>query len=271
MERIKILPVIAALAALVPTPALVWGQAGHRIIGQLGSERIDGKTCAEIERIIDNESLAEAATFADEQKSNPDPFWQETASPWHYVTVPEGKTYAEVGAPPEGDAYTALQRFTATLRDPSASKADKAVALRFIIHIVGDLHQPMHVGNGTDRGGNDERVMFFGKSTNLHSIWDSALIDGQNLSFTEYAARLDRRITPQLTIAWWDPNPLTWIAESAKARAAAYPNASEGATPNLGYSYQFEQLPTVELRLEQGGVRLAAYLDSIWQSDTRWN
>lgn len=168
----KFILAAALLTALLPSPVLAWGQNGHRIIGQLAEERIDGKTRAEIEQIIGKESLAEAATFADEERSNPAPFWQKEASPWHYVTVPAGQNYSDVGAPEEGDAFSALQKFTATLRDPNASKADKAVALRFVVHIVGDLHQPLHVGDGTDRGGNDLKVKFFGKSTNLHSVWD---------------------------------------------------------------------------------------------------
>ena len=260
----KTLLAVAAFALTLPTPVLAWGQTGHRVIGKLAEERLDAKTRAEIEKIIGTESLAEAATFADEERSNPAPFWQKEASPWHYVTVPAGKSYSEVGAPTEGDAYTALQRFTATLRDPDASQADKAIALRFIVHIVGDLHQPLHAGDGTDHGGNDVKVDYFGQSTNLHSVWDSALLDSENLSFTEFAARLDRRITPDQTIDWWNADPLVWIAESAAIRPNIYPAAKTDKRPQLSYVYQYQHLPIAEQRLEQAGVRLAAYLDSIW-------
>lgn len=87
-----------------------------------------------------------------------------TAGPRHYVSVPEGKTYVEVGAPDEGDAVTALEQFTNTLKDPSATTDEKRLALQFIVHIIGDLHQPLHAGNGTDRGGNDVKVRFSGKT-----------------------------------------------------------------------------------------------------------
>lgn len=261
----KTLLAVAAFALTVPTPVLAWGQTGHRVIGKLAEERLDAKTRAEIEKIIGTESLAEAATFADEERSNPAPFWQTEASPWHYVTVPAGKSYSEVGAPTEGDAYTALQRFTATLRDRGASQEDKAIALRFIVHIVGDLHQPLHAGDGTDRGGNDVKVDYFGQSTNLHSVWDSALLDSEHLSFTEFAARLDRRITPDLTIEWWNADPMVWIAESAVIRPAIYPSAEANKRTQLSYAYQYQHLPIAEERLEQAGVRLAAYLGSIWK------
>lgn len=252
---------LAASAALCQTsPAFAWGQLGHRVTGELAEERISGKTKAEIELILGEEDIAEASTWADEQRSNPAAFWQQEAGPYHYVTVPEGKTYADAGAPAEGDALTALSRFAETVRNPKASREEKALALRFIIHIVGDVHQPLHAGNGTDSGGNDVKVRWFGQETNLHSVWDSRMIEGQDLSYTEYTAWLGRQIEPAETIAWWEANPKVWIGESTQIRDTIYPQAAEGM-PTLGYSYQYQHLVTAELRLQQGGVRLAAYLD----------
>lgn len=256
------LPVIAA-ALVVPAPAHAWGQLGHRIVGELAGERISGKTRAEIALILGEESLAEASTWPDEQKSNPAPFWQEEADPFHYVTVPEGKAYADVGAPANGDALSALSRFAATVRDPAAKQADKALALRFIIHIVGDLHQPLHAGTGNDRGGNDVKLRWFGQETNLHTVWDTRMIEGKGLSYSEYSVWLGRRIGPDETIAWWTANPAVWVAESTALRDRIYPTTDD-ALPTLGYAYQFEHLAAAELRLQQGGVRLAAYLDQLF-------
>ena len=252
----------SALLALSSTPALAWGQNGHRIIGDIAQEKISGKTAAEIELILGVEDLAEASTWADEERSNPAAFWQKEAGPYHYVTVPRGKTYGEVGAPPEGDAITALRKFSETVRNPHASRKDKALALRFIIHIVGDLHQPLHAGDGADRGGNDVKVRWFGDETNLHSVWDTQMIEGQNLSYTEHADRLDRAIGPAEIIAWWKPDPLVWIAESTAIRATIYP-PNDAAPPSFSYGYQYQHLPTAERRLQQAGVRLAAYLDEL--------
>lgn len=252
-----------AAIALSAAPALAWGQNGHRIIGELAQEQISGRTQAEIALILGEEDLAQASTFADEQRSNPAVFWQREASPYHYVTVPRETTYSQASAPPEGDAVTALQRFSAVVRDEGASTEDKALALRFIIHIIGDLHQPLHAGDGTDKGGNDVKVRWFGESTNLHSVWDTRMIEAQNLSYTEYAARLARQIEPAETIAWWDANPRTWIAESTAIRDTIYP-AGSAATPSLGYDYQYQHLATAEQRLKQGGIRLAAYLDALF-------
>ncbi|MBH9538172.1 S1/P1 nuclease [Novosphingopyxis sp. YJ-S2-01] len=257
----------AALAVCIPSAAQAWGQTGHRVIGELADQRINGRTRAEIEIILGSEDLAEVSTWADEERSNPDAFWQEEAGPWHYVTVPAGRAYTEVGAPPEGDAFTALQRFTDTLRNPTASRKDKALALHFIVHIVGDLHQPLHNGNGADRGANDVRVTWFGDATNLHSVWDSRLIDSRNLSYSEYSNWLGRRITPEQTIEWWTFDPLVWIGESTAISDTIYPETDGSEPPRLGYAYQYKHLGTAERRLQQGGVRLAAYLDWVFAGE----
>lgn len=255
--RYLALAVFCVLSAL-PQPALAWGQLGHRVIGQIADERVSGRTRAEVLLTLGVEDLAEASTWPDEERSNPASFWQNDANPWHYVTVPDGMTYEEAGAPPEGDAATALARFTQTVRDRNAPAADRALALRFIIHLVGDLHQPLHVGNGTDRGGNDVAVRWFGEETNLHRLWDTQLIESKNLSYTEYARWLGRAIPPQWEIDWWTADPMVWIAESAEIRPSIYPQSADA---RLSWRYGYYYLPIAERRLQQGGVRLAAYLD----------
>jgi hypothetical protein len=252
--------ILALCFALASTQALAWGQNGHRVTGAIAEPLLSRKAKAAIAGILGNESLAEASTWADEMKSSPEPFWQSTANPWHWVTVPPGKTYAEVGAPPEGDAFTALKQFEATLRSPTATLAEKQLALRFTIHIIGDLHQPLHVGNGTDRGGNDKKVTFGRDETNLHSVWDGTLVDRQQLSYTEMTAFLTRRITPQLRREWSNKDPLVWISESAAIRDTIYP-----AEDRLSYRYAFNQQEILDQRLMQAGVRMAAYLNDLFK------
>jgi hypothetical protein len=262
MSIFRFLVLTFSLAA--SSPSWGWGNTGHRITGEIAQSRISGKTAAEIEMILGNQGLAEMATWPDEQRSNPQPFWQKDANPWHYVTLPDGKQPSEMVAPAEGDASTALARFAAIVRDRQKPRDERALALRFIIHIIGDLHQPLHVGNGSDRGGNDIKVTWFGEPSNLHSVWDSGIIERQGLSFTEYSSRLQQRLSAEQTIKWWDARTQTWIAESAALRDSLYPSPGEQPLA-LGYSYQYEHLPTVETRLLQSGVRIAAYLDALFQ------
>lgn len=249
---------IAAVAALVlsPSPALAWGKTGHRTIGAIADSHLSGIARAQIQQLIGVETLDEASTWPDEMRSNPDPFWRKTANPWHYVTV-GGFEYDR--APPEGDALEALKFFAKLIRDPRSTVGQRQLALRFIVHIVGDLHQPMHVGRPGDRGGNDVKVKWFGRDTNLHAVWDSALVDDMDLSFTELTARLRRHTTSTEVVSWWQVNPRVWISESAQVRETAYPKETD-----LSYDYVYKHTPMVELRLKQAGVRLAAYLNDLF-------
>lgn len=244
---------------LVAGQALGWGATGHRVAGQIAEEYLSPQARLAIEDVLGVETLAQASTWPDFMRADPDEFWQSTANPWHYVTVPPGKAYREVGAPEQGDAASALERFTEQLRDPESSAEERALALRFIVHIVGDLHQPLHVGNGEDRGGNDVDVTFFGEPTNLHRLWDSQMIDRRQLSFSEMAGWLAAEITPQDFHAWNTPDPLVWIEESAALRERIYPDGDE-----LGWSYSHEWARDIDLQLKKAGVRTAAYLNDLF-------
>lgn len=260
----KNIPVLLCLMLLaVPGPAAAWGPLGHRITGQLAQEHISPRTREAIERILGVEDLAEASTWPDDMRSDPSPFWQVTANPWHYVTVPGTERYQHSHAPAEGDAVTALRRFERVLRDPVARREDKALALRFTVHIIGDLHQPLHAGHGgekADKGGNEFRVSWFRRETNLHSVWDSDLPGHKGLSYTEYAAWLKRRLTSAQLREWRQTDPVVWIAESTALRDRLYPESRA----QLGYDYAYQQMPAVEQRLQMAGIRLAAYLDQVF-------
>jgi len=260
----KLITKLAAVAVLVAgvyaNEAQAWGQTGHRVTGEIAELYLNEDAKQAILAILDNETLAEASTYADEMRSNPDHFWQKVAGPFHYVTVPAGKKYADVGAPEQGDSVTALRQFTATLKDSDASKADKQLALRMIIHIIGDLHQPLHAGNGTDRGGNDVKVEFFWEDSNLHRVWDSGLIDRKQLSYTEWTKFLAPKISQEQAKAWHTTDPLVYIQESAEIRDTIYPEGER-----LSWQYLYDHTPTMTLRLQQAGVRIAAHLNEVFK------
>jgi hypothetical protein len=236
-----------------------WGQTAHRVTGAIAEQYLTDEARIAIQKILPGESLAEASTWADEMRSDPGVFWQKTASPWHYVTVPSGKRYGDIGAPKQGDAASALAGFRETLLDQKARKVDKQLALRFIVHLVGDLHQPLHSGNGTDRGGNDLKVTFMGKSSNLHRVWDSDLVNHQKLSYSEWVLWLNGKITESDVDSWSVTNPQVWIAESVEIRDTIYP-----ATRSVSWDYIYNNMPIVRKRLRQAGIRLAAYLNEIF-------
>lgn len=244
---------------LTSTFAHGWGQTGHRVTGALAEQWLSPAARAQVDAILGAETLARASTWPDEMRSSPHPFWQQTANPWHYVTVPPEQRYEDVQAPREGDAYTALRRFEETLRDREASLEVRQLALRFAVHIIGDLHQPLHVGNGRDRGGNQVRVRFFGEDSNLHRVWDSQIIDRQQLSYTEWMRWLSADIDGEQLRAWSSVDPQVWIDESATIRETIYPQGDD-----LSWEYGFEQLPVIRARLSQAGVRIAAWLNAVF-------
>lgn len=257
--------VMALLGTCVSGQALAWGQTGHRVTGAIAEHYLSSEAKSAIEKLIGNESLAQASTYPDEQRSNPSTFWRKTASPWHYVTVPKGEEYGHQHAPKQGDAMTALKQFSETLRDPEASKEDKQLALRFVVHIVGDLHQPLHAGNGTDRGGNDVKLEFFWEDSNLHRVWDSGMIDKQQLSYTEWTNWLTKAISKEEFNAWQETNPNVWIKESTELRDQIYPKKPSGDDEiKINWQYAYDHTPQVKLRLSQAGVRLAAYLNDLF-------
>lgn len=247
------------MSVTVSNNAWAWGKNGHRIAGEIASQHISPSVKTVMAELFPNRTLAEISTLADFNRSNPADFWQKQAGPYHYVTVPDGITYAQVGAPRQGDAYTALKMFSEWVTDPQRSVADRQTALHFIMHIVGDLHQPLHVGNGHDRGGNDVKLDFFWESSNLHRIWDSGIIDQQKLSYTEYTDWLTRKMTSNQIAQWMEPDPMVWIQESYELRKGLYTdNKSEN------YNYVYAHIDTLNLRLSQAGVRTAAYLNQLF-------
>ncbi len=259
MRQFALLLALAYLTLGLNQPAEAWGKTGHRVTGAIADHYLSRKARRGIKRILGLEGLAEVSTWADFMRASPDEFWQREASPYHYVTVPEGKRYAEVGAPPQGDAVTALEKLSGMVRDEELSTEERALALRFIVHIIGDLHQPLHAGNGTDRGGNNFRVVFAGELTNLHSVWDTKLIDDEQLSYSEWVEWLQPKITDEQREAWWTADPLVWIGESTAIRDTIYPDDQF-----LDWSYGFNHMATVKQRLQMGGVRIAAYLNELF-------
>lgn len=244
---------------LVSSSVFAWGQTGHRVTGAIAEQYLSAEARAAVRHLLPNESLAEASTYADEMRSNPSDFWQKEAGPYHYVTVPKGTIYDKTKAPEKGDSVTALDKFTQTLKNPEASLEDKQLALRFIVHIIGDLHQPLHAGNGTDKGGNDVRVEFFWQGSNLHRVWDSGLIDRKQLSYTEWTQWLSEKITPEQAAKWMTTDPLVYIGESASIRDTIYPESDK-----LSWDYLYVHTPTVKQRLQQAGIRIAAYLNELF-------
>ena len=241
---------------IIYTNALGWGQTGHRVIGQIAENQLSKKARKQIAMILDRQSIAMVGNFMDEIKSD---HAYDSLGPWHYCTIPDGEEYS--GAPEEGDVIEAIVTYIKILKSGNLSKDEEAFSLKCLIHLVGDIHQPMHVGNGTDRGGNDVKVTYFWKSSNLHRVWDSGIIDGQNLSYTEYVAWIDKASKAQID-QWKNDDIMVWANESMSYRPQIYDLPK---SKKINYKYNYDNIATLNLRLLQAGIRLASVLEDIYR------
>ena len=241
---------------LSSTQAFSWGKNGHRIVGEVAMKNLTKKTKKAIAKIAGKDfDLAKHSTWADEIKS--DHSWKH-ANPWHYVSIPDGKTYFEITKAEGGDAIEACFRFEKVLRDKKASQKDKLEALKFLNHIIGDIHQPLHVGYQHDLGGNKKKVKWFKEKTNLHAVWDTHLIEFEKLSFTEYVRFFDKGFDKKKLMSG---NCVDWAVESQQVRKQAYDYGGD----RLSYSYQFKNKDLLNRRLIEGGLRLAYRLNLIFE------
>lgn len=242
----------------LPLVASAWGPTGHRVIGEIADHHLTKKARRAITGILGTESLAIASTWMDEVRS--DSLYEHTHD-WHWVTIPDSLTYGTSEKNKKGDVVECIGRMTALLRSDTVPAERKRVYLRFLIHLVGDLHQPLHVGRGDDKGGNTFQVQWFKKGSNLHRVWDSEMIDQSDLSYTELAASLDHIDETQLKHMRYG-TVAEWAQEAVAYRAQVYA-VEPGA--DIGYTYMYKNWPLVQQQLAKGGVRLAAVLNDIFR------
>jgi hypothetical protein len=248
--------VVVALLLSAPSSLFAWGPNGHRIVGRIAMNHLTDEAARAVECLLGPEGLDQVSTWPDEIRS--DPNWKK-ADPWHFISIDDAETLETTARDPAGDVLEAIQRFTAVLRDPQATRESKQEALRFLVHFVGDIHQPLHVGRRADHGGNSIKVTWFKEETNLHSVWDSGMIDNEKLSFSELAAFIDHPTLQELQ-TWQNAPPAEWANESKAVRDRVY-QIGDG---KLSYEYAYKNIPLVKRRLLQGGVRLAGLLNSIF-------
>lgn len=211
--------------------------------------------------LLNGQTLPDVSDWADTVRG--DPAYAGTA-PLHYANVPPGCSEFDLhrDCPEEGCVVSAIRRFAEDLRDPTGDRARRRDALRFLVHFVADVHQPLHVAHAADRGGNDIRVEFFGSPMNLHEVWDSAILQYAGHPWREYAAHLRARIGPSRLSTWSSStDPSEWATESLRlADSVAYPIPPDRW---LGFPYYHRALPVVEERLMAAGVRLGRLLNDI--------
>ena len=235
-----------------------WGLTGHRVVGQIAESYLSKKAKKQVTIILGTESLADVANWMDKIKSEPS---YDFMYNWHFVTIPDGQTYESSAKEPKGDVLWAINKFIDELKSDTLSLDQQQHALKSLVHLVGDIHQPLHVGNGNDKGGNDIKLKYFWKSSNLHRVWDSGMIDGQSLSYTEYVKRISHANKEQVA-EWQSASVTAWAMESMAMRKSVY---EIGEEKNINYRYDYDHIAEVDQRLLQAGIRLAGVLNDIYK------
>jgi hypothetical protein len=267
------------LTLLTSSSSFGFGAMGHRTIGEIASNHLSPAALREISRILGGEPLSFGATWPDEMRSAGGSFWSYDASlNWHFINVPPGEAYGESTPDPKGDAYVALNAFTAILKGEPVpegpvktqleaqlgdlnSNAARQYAVKFIVHIVGDIHQPLHLGYASDNGGNSIHVEWNGEEKNLHEVWDEVLVEQPGLSFTELVRKIDRKTEAQVRDIQ-SASVMDWINESLQLRLRAYDIAQ--FQRNDSYKYAFDYVPLIEDQMTKAGLRAAALFNSIF-------
>jgi hypothetical protein len=255
---------IIALGSLVIVMfALVsWGSLGHHVVGEIAEHHLTPQAQEAVHNLLGHETLADVSTWADEIVSD----HKETA-PLHYINVPSGLSFTEFEQKVESETgnnvYNAILASVKQLKDPNTSRTVKVNALKFLVHFVGDVHQPMHVSHVEDKGGNSIMVTYNGGPANLHGVWDTQIIEEDGHDYHKLAGRYDNA-TPVQIKKWQSDPVILWAWESYQVSTILYKEVEAPDGTTMGKDYYDAHIPIVQQRIEKAGIRLAGLLNQIF-------
>ncbi len=256
--RILILASIVFIAFTSFTNTSEWGPTGHRTTGKIAEKHLTKKAKRKIDKILEGQSLAFVSTYGDQIKSDRK---YRNFSPWHYVNMPLDGSYETAEKNPKGDLVTGIAYCVKVLKDKKSSNEDQVFYLKMLVHLIGDLHQPMHIGQKEDKGGNTIQLRWFGKGTNLHRVWDENMINKWDMSYIELAANAKDLSKEQIKFIQ-KGTVLDWVKETHKITKKVYASVKSG--DKLSYRYSYLYFEIVREQLQKGGLRLAKVLNDIY-------
>jgi len=237
-----------------------WGVTGHRVVAEIAENHLTNRAKRKLKKLIGKQKLAYWANWADNVRNDPE--WKDTGV-LHYVNItPQNskEEFIKELKSKDTNVYTAIQEIMDSIKDKRTANKDKEIDLRFLVHFIGDMMQPMHTGREEDLGGNLIKIQFFKKDTNLHALWDSGLIDNTKYSYTEFARVLD--VKSKEEIKQIQSGSLEdWLYESHQAANQLYASVKPGE--NYSYDYQEQYKDLLERQLLHAGLRLAKILNEV--------
>ncbi len=259
-RRSKLITIVTLyLFTFLPLTAAAWGASGHRIIGEVAESKLTSKTKKKVEALFGNSSLAMMSNWGDFVRS--DSAYSE-ATDWHYTNLDSGLTRVAFDTlAVKQDAGENIYRVI-TLTAHLKQHPNDTNSLKMLVHLVEDMHCPMHLGRAGDLGGNRIRIRWLGRSISLHSLWDDPFVDFQKLSYTEFATHL-KRVRPLKKVVFKgdEATILDWAWETYQTTGIVYASQPDTGKP---YGYNFKYVSLLEKRLVTAAEHLAAILNYIY-------
>ncbi len=258
MKKLIIILVVLSFGVQGIFAADDWGKTGHRATGEIAQRYLTKKTQRAITELLNGQSLAFVANYADDIKSDNE---YRSYGTWHYVNFPFDSTYEKHPKSEKGDLIVGINTCVSALKNENSSKDEKIFHLKMLVHFIGDLHQPLHIGLADDKGGNDFQVRWFKDGANLHRVWDYHMIDDYDMSYTELAENSEELTKNQLK-RFQAGTVIDWMYDSRDLCKQVYENTEIG--DKLGYMYMYDYMNVVRTQLQKGGIRLAVLLNGIF-------
>ena len=244
-----------------------WSQKGHDTVAFIAENHLTATTQAAIDSLLDGKSIVYYANWLDNASHTPEYAYSKT---WHYKNIDADQTFRSAPLLKTGDIVTALNEQSKVLGDTNIVKEQRALALKMIAHLLGDIHQPMHMGHASDRGGNSWTVKYFNQPTNLHSMWDSRLPESAHKwSYTEWQNQIDRATDAETAVILTDAYPEHWAEETYEICKQVYDQTPVDS--KISYDYIATWAPVIEQQFLRGGIRLADMLNTLLDPQYKGN
>ena len=255
--------IASGILCLSALSAFGWGQKGHDTTVFIAENHLTPFTKQAVEELFDGKSMVYYANWLDNASHTPEYAYSKT---WHYKNIDHGIDFEEAPLLETGDIVRAIADQVSVLQSPEATRDQKQLALKMVIHLLGDIHQPMHMGHASDLGGNRWIIKYFGKDNNLHSVWDSSLPESAHKwSYTEWQQQIDRLSEEEQNQILQDGNPFMWGKETYEVCKDVYAKTPQDT--KISYDYIAEWTPVIEMQFVKGGLRLADVLNSVFDPE----
>ena len=246
------------LGILSSAAAFGWGQKGHDTVAYIAECHLTPEAKGAAEQLLDGKSIVYYANWLDNASHTPEYAYSKT---WHYKNIDADRTFDDAPLNEKGDIVRAFDEQIAILADTTQSRDKRSLALKMVVHLVGDIHQPMHLGHASDLGGNRWEVRYFKSPRNLHSVWDSSLVESAHKwSYTEWQHQIDRATPAEEAEIVAALHLEDWARQTYEIAKEVYDKTPQDT--NIEYNYIAEWTPVIERQFLKGGLRLANVLNN---------